>query len=268
MIPTLELSEEERQTQTLRSETTERARKTFAAKGCLLMADAFPAAFISGLRDEYFARYERYFGDGNFKEAKSVGHRRLQLSVPFSPPFSAPVLYANPLILPILHGLLGTNLFLGIFGSVTSLPGSELQHLHRDNPLLFSELVNRFLPPYAINLFVPLVEFNERTGTTRLFPDTHLKGDEDAAKSPGFDPVVPVGSCLLMDYRLFHQGTANVSDQIRPMLFLTYHRPWFKDYRNHRSWPFLRISDEDYMKIPSDHRSLFEWVEHYRGGLY
>lgn len=52
------------------------------------------------------------------------------------------------------------------------------------------------------------------------------------------------------------------------MLFSAYHRPWFKDYRNHQSWPFLRLSEAEYARIPAEHRAMFSWVEHYRTGLY
>ena len=71
-----------------------------------------------------------------------------------------------------------------------------------------------------------------------------------------------------MDYRLFHQGMGNRSQTIRPMLFCAYHRPWFKDYTNHKVWPFLRLNEDEYKRIPDEHRTMFSWVEHYRSGLY
>lgn len=267
-VPVLEFTSPEVVSRTLEADTLARATQLFASAGCLHIVDAFPVEFIQSLREAYLARYETYFREGRFDDAKQVGHRRIQIAVDLSLPFNSPALYANPLILPILKALLGNELYFGIFGSVTSLPGSEDQHFHRDNPLLFSESVNRFLPPYAINLFVPLIEFNETTGTTRLFPTTHVKSGREAVSCAGIEPLIRVGSCLLMDYRLYHQGTGNRSDTIRPMLFCAYHRPWYKDYVNHRAWPFLRLSDSEYQRIPEEHRPMFSWVEHYRQGLY
>lgn len=267
-VPALEFTPKELQTQVMEPETLARAVKLFTSAGCLHVVDVFPVEFIRSLHAAYLARYETYFAGGQFNDAKSVGDRRVQIAVEFSLPFNSPTLYAHPLILPILKTLMGENLFFGIFGSVTSLPGAKDQHLHRDNPLLFSESINRFLPPYAINLFVPLIEFNESTGTTRLFPGTHLKGSTEAASCLPVDPVVRLGSCVLMDYRLFHQGMGNRSQTIRPMLFCAYHRPWFKDYCNHKSWPFLRLTDDEYKRIPDEHRAMFSWVEHYGSGLY
>jgi len=39
------------------------------------------------------------------------------------------------------------------------------------------------------------------------------------------DSVVPVGSCLLMDYRLLHCGLSNRSGKERPILYNVYCRP-------------------------------------------
>lgn len=267
-VPVLEFTPGELASRTLEADTVARAAKLFTSAGCLHLVDAFPVEFIDSLREAYFSRYEAYFRDGHFEDAKKVGHRRIQIAVELSLPFNSPLLYGNPLILPILKAILGEGLYFGIFGSVTSLPGAEEQHLHRDNPLLFNEAINRFLPPYAINLFVPLIEFNESTGTTRLFPGTQIKTGPEARGCAGVEPVVRVGSCLLMDYRLYHQGTANRSETIRPMLFCAYHRPWYKDYVNHRSWPFLRLPESEYHRISEEHRALFGWLDHYRGGLY
>lgn len=157
-------------------------------------------------------RYASRFAAGRPEDALKVGSRRFMLTVEMEAPFLDEALYANPLVLPVLQQLLGPDLVLGSFASVTSLPGAKEQHLHRDNPLLFGPALNRFLPPHAINLFIPLREFNKTNGTTRLMPGSHLKPDEEGKLSPALDPVVPLGCGLLVDYRLFHQGTANRSD--------------------------------------------------------
>jgi Phytanoyl-CoA dioxygenase (PhyH) len=267
-VPVVQFTAAEREAQALAPATLADAVKQFTATGCLHLDGVFPVELVESWRAAFLARHGDFLAAEKFEGTKPVGHRRIQLPVEFSPPFSAPSLYAHPFILPILQALLGPRMFFGIFGSVTSLPGAEAQGFHRDNPLLFGDAINRFLPPYAINLFVPLIEFNDRTGTTRLFPGTHVRSGPEALGHAGVDPVVRVGSCLLMDYRLYHQGTANRSDTIRPMLFCAYHVPWFKDYVNHRAWPFLRIADADYAAIPAEHRAMFAWIEHYRGGLY
>jgi ectoine hydroxylase-related dioxygenase (phytanoyl-CoA dioxygenase family) len=199
---------------------------------------------------------------------RPAGNRRFQSPLDLSDGFNTPQLYANPFVLPILKAVLGDEMVLGACGAVTSLPGAQEQHVHRDGPPLFNKAVNRMAPAHGVNFFVPLVEFNEMTGTTRIFPGTQTDTDLDPKTAPQVDPIIPLGSCLLMDYRLFHQGRANRSEKVRPLLYFVYHQPWFKDYKNHGTVPFLKLSEANYAKIPPEHRKLLAWTEHYRTGLY
>ncbi len=73
-------------------------------------------------------------------------------------------------------------------------------------------------------------------------------------------PVVPAGGCLLMDYRLLHGGTANCSDTVRPLLYVIYHRPWFRDYVNFQKQPAVRMSRAEARRVPEAHRALFAWL--------
>jgi ectoine hydroxylase-related dioxygenase (phytanoyl-CoA dioxygenase family) len=110
-------------------------------------------------------------------------------------------------------------------------------------------------------MLVPLVEMNESSGTTRTFMGSH-RADFD--KSAYQDPLVPVGSCLLMDYRLLHGGLANRSSKERPILYNVYCRPWFRDDLNFRRQSAIKISDEEFGRVPEALQNLFSW----RGDTY
>lgn len=268
MLATLTFTTDETAAQAPCPETVTRGATALRSTGCLLLRDVFSPAFIATLREAFFARNAPLRRSEPPVGAGKVGNRRFQSPLDLSFPFDAPQLYANAFALPILRAVLGEEMILGCFGTVTSLPGAQDQHIHRDGPPLFNKAVNRMVPAHAINFFVPLVELNENTGTTRVFPGTHTNTDLEPAVAPFVDPVVPVGSCLLVDYRLYHQGCGNRSQEVRPLLYCVYHQPWFKDYKNHAAAPFLRISEADYAAIPVEHRKLLTWIEHYRTGLY
>ena len=51
-------------------------------------------------------------------------------------------------------------------------------------------------------------------------------------KEEGIEPVVREGSCMLWDFRLLHGGTPNRGTLPRPLLYLTYCRPWFLEHLN------------------------------------
>ena len=135
-----------------------------------------------------------------------------------------------------MQDALGAECILGSFGAITALPGAEDQHVHRDHPFLFQdEAIDTAMPAYAINVIIPLVGMDAGHGTTRVWPGSHRVWSEDKAKQlPSEDPVAPVGSCIIIDYRLLHAGTGNRSHQVRPILYVAFHRPWFKDY--YREW--------------------------------
>jgi ectoine hydroxylase-related dioxygenase (phytanoyl-CoA dioxygenase family) len=182
-------------------------------------------------------------------------------------PFNSPQLYANDFILPVLKLVLGDQLILGGFGSVVSLPGALDQHAHRDHPSIYelpeSEAtepwVDMLLPPYALNLIVPLVPLNAHNGTTRLWVGSHLVVKSRTHQMPIVDPVADLGDCILVDYRLLHCGTANRSTSPRPILYNLYCRPWFRDSRNFRKQRPVRISRDEYALVPEQFRHLFAW---------
>ena len=263
MIPTLQFTPftpAEDENQAIHPDTLENAAQLFRVKGCLVLENIFSPDFITGLHASYLERYRDYFREATFEDALTVGEQRYKITVAFQPPFDTPLLYANPLILPIIKQLLGQETILGSYVSVTSLPGSLEQHLHRDHPWLFGTVLDRMVPSYAIKLIVPLIKLDEMSGTTRLWPGSQVVFDEKALKMDFVEPHLSLGDCLLMDYRLLHQGTVNRSEQVRPVLFIGYTRPWFRDYENFKKQSRLQISRQAYKSIPAAHRSLFSWL--------
>ena len=126
--------------------------------------------------------------------------------------------------------------------------------------------MDTLIPSYGIKMIIPLVDLNEEHGTTRMWPGSHVVFDEKALKMAPVDPQLQVGSCILMDYRMMHGGTANRSERVRPLLYNNYYRPWFRDYKNFQQQPALQISRQAYTAIPAAHRTLFSWLEENSGG--
>jgi ectoine hydroxylase-related dioxygenase (phytanoyl-CoA dioxygenase family) len=177
--------------------------------------------------------------------------------------FNQPSVYAPPLVYPLIQTLLGSHFYLNGFGSVVSLPGSANQHIHRDHgPLFDDHQVDAIMPPFAITAILPLVAMNEMTGTTRMYPGSLRVPPQTAEKMPFMDPHAPVGSCLLMDYTLFHRGMENRSTQVRPIMYNIYSRAWFRDYYNYNLQSPLMIKESAYQNIPERYRHLFSAVFH------
>lgn len=250
-----------------RPDAVHEAAELFTEHGCVLLKGVLAQDYIAQLHRVFVDTYHPYFEDREYPDALNVGPKRTQITVAVEGPFNSPQLYANDFVLPVLKLVLGEQLIVGSFGVVVSLPGAPNQHSHRDHPNIYElpeaagtePWVDIVLPPYALNAIVPLVPLNATNGTTHLWPGSHLVPKSKAGEMPGVDPVVELGDCLLVDYRLMHAGNANHSANPRPILYNMYCRPWFRDSRNYRQQRPIRISREEYLRVPQELRYLFNW---------
>ncbi|CAI5723555.1 unnamed protein product [Hyaloperonospora brassicae] len=114
-------------------------------------------------------------------------------------------------------------------GCVLSRPGDVDQNWHLDGVHRnqhVQEPVNR------LNVFVPLVAITHQTGGTEMKIRSHLHDNgalgtafEGYAHLPSATACVDAGTPIIMDYRVWHRGLANASqDTVRPLLYFKYAR--------------------------------------------
>lgn len=236
--------------------------QTFARDGYLVIDRLFDPALIDAVREEY----DRQFGDLAAEALPphlNVGDRRMQLPIMLKGSLLDPMLSAHPLLMRILESVLGQDFLIDNATCVVALPGARDQSLHRDHHELFpgAEESGEKLDAYAVTVSIPLVDLTEETGSTMLFSGSHrAKAGSDGKPvglSAGEVAYVAKGGCYLMDYRLWHHGTANRSPDPRPILYLVYARPWFTDMLNFAALPRLRVGREDLRVMPAAARRLF-----------
>jgi Ser/Thr protein kinase RdoA (MazF antagonist) len=238
------------------------AGELFSAHGVLVVKNLFAPEFIANLHQAFVQHYHPYFHDREYAQVLDVGNKRKMLTVDFQAPFNAPELYGNPLMLSLMEKVLGGGFVLGSFGAVIALPGAQTQHFHRDHPALFElEMPDLPLPSFAITLVVPLVDLTSATGSTRVWKGTHRNSGSDLDLENSFVPFLSTGSCYLMDYQLLHGGTANLSNTVRPILYLIYYRSWFQEVVNYEKQLKLAITHSQYQAIPEQYKFLFQRVK-------
>jgi ectoine hydroxylase-related dioxygenase (phytanoyl-CoA dioxygenase family) len=239
------------------SDAAAAAVEAFLVDGVVVVENVFDSLLVEQLRGAFERRHRRYLTEYDHVDALTVGDRRYMVTVELRPPFADPAVYANPTLMTLLSDLLG-DVRLQNFGVVVALPGAGAQHEHRDGPLLFGGLdLERGLPPHAITVAVPLVDLDEHTGTTRVWPGSHRTWNSSVGDRSSEDPIVDAGSALLWDYRLRHGGLPNRSSRPRPLLYLTYARPWFEDVPNYSKQEPLIMSARQRRRVPVECTSLF-----------
>jgi len=263
MVPEITVTEEDLKKNAFSESKLQEAADLYNEYGCLLIRNVYTKEFINALKDSYIKQYEKYFTEREHMDALTVGDKRYMITVKLSTPFNTPKIYANPFFYDLMVGLLGDECILQGLGSVTSLPGSEEQHWHHDHPPLFYDIhIDPHLPSYAITVIIPLIDLNEQTGTTAMMLRSHRypRGGHPKAGAEIIYPEVPVGSVLLFDYNIRHSGQANKSDQIRPILYNSYSRPWFRDHRNFQKQNSLIADRKELKKVPEEFLHLFNFA--------
>ena len=133
------------------------------------------------------------------------------------------------------------------------------------------------LPPFAATALVPLSDVGPEDGPTELCVGSHHTSGLSAATSrlgttaaadaafraqareqlaagtqcgaaSGLSVAAPsllAGDLLLFDYATLHRGGANASPRLRPLLYVTYARPWYRDTGNWREPPPPSDGDGD-----------------------
>jgi hypothetical protein len=231
------------------------AADMFSEHGCL----AIEAAFAPTLLARCLAHHQAGLAceRGVWPE---VGEGRTMLPLRVGGPFNTPDLYAHPLLMRLLERLLGPDFLIGSMTMVVARAGAAAQHLHTDHPPLFGgSSLAACLPPHAVTLLIPLVDIDDVVGGTELRKGSHQR--DDGEDMPGVSRALPLGGCLLFDYRLLHRGLANRSDRERPVLSIVYQRDWFRDAVNFRDVPALRMSVEELMRVPASLSGLFRHAE-------
>ena len=218
--------------------------------GYAILRGTYPAPLIQRLHEAYLELEPTFLAGG-----VEVGDARIMFPIVVQPPFSDPALLATNRILIFLRALLGDELVILGYGGVVARPGAPAQHVHKDHPHLYPLPLGAELPCHAVTLVVPLVDLDETTGSTALYPGTHRTFD-----SNGVTPYVTSfrrGDCYFMDYRLTHSGTANPGKVPRPLLYIVYSRPWFVDIRNYKEMPPLELLPAEQVQLPPAVRGLF-----------
>jgi hypothetical protein len=191
-----------------------------------------------------------------------VGDRRYMVTLSLNPPFDRPELFASPPLLAIARATLGVDVIINSFAVVIALPGAEAQRAHVDHGMLFStdETASMAAPPYALTAILPLLDLDESTGSTEVWPRGPLMATPDrwTSKLPGSTVLsLALGDAVLIDYRVCHGGTANPGIIPRPILYIVYSRPWFRDADNFSEMPPLRVNTQHLANMPAQYRSLF-----------
>lgn len=174
--------------------------------------------------------------DTGFRTFKPRGAKRFDIQIPALDQFEEFATKAP--WLPLVRAILGPEFQRMSASCVLSLPGSPGQQWHSDGDHM-SDL--HHLPTHCLNVFIPLCDLTPALGPTEFVPKSHIMYD---VSTKHVSPCMRAGQPLLFDHRTKHRGVPNKSDIPRPLLYITYAKPWFVEQNN------LGIGKNKYEELP------------------
>ncbi|MGQ0278486.1 phytanoyl-CoA dioxygenase family protein [Sphingopyxis sp. Q841] len=142
-------------------------------------------------------------------------------------------LVLDPLVLPAVEAILGTGcerIQLNLTQAIEIHPGEVRQFPHRDQDMWRGADGSQ---EYLVNVLWPLTPFTRDNGATEIYPGSH--GVSGMAKE---DPGPPIyaecepGSAICFLGSTAHGAGANISENVRRGLLVSYSLGWLKPYEN------------------------------------
>ncbi|HUS53079.1 MAG TPA: phytanoyl-CoA dioxygenase family protein [Thermohalobaculum sp.] len=122
-------------------------------------------------------------------------------------------------VLPVIEGILGTEIILGSLNSRVVRPGEGDQAFHADIP----NQLRKSGAPVMVNTVWALVDFTAQNGATRIVPGSHRHPDTvpptDLTMTFIHRAEMSAGSVLVFNGQCWHAGSANHGKAPRPALF-------------------------------------------------
>ena len=260
-------------------------KSDFSQNGYVCLDSIFDIELLNMVKNQVEESYRNFRKiNSSFQMSVQPDKKRIMETVNLEPPFIYRDIFAPKVILSIVNCILETSnlekpfpiyrkVVIDSYSIISSFPGAIDQAIHTDAPNLFGNEIDGFIPPYALQVVIPLLDLNPETGTTAVWPGSHRLGDKQIYDSDGNlkepkELFLSFGDACLMDYRLHHRGTSNNSDKARSLLYIRFSRPWWRDTgdftylpnSNYKSIPPISITPKNFRAIPKDLAYLFRLV--------
>lgn len=232
------LSSHERTTKQLSSHNLQAALEALHQDGAIAITNAIEPPHLDKLNS-------RMINEAKALYAKPQTHRNfgpqtgnIQQEPIIEPEYLFEDILANPWATAITECMLGPNPRMRFYSANTAFKASERQPVHVDVHFDFPKL------PFGLCLNVNLVDTGPENGSTELWLGSHKDCDgaetsdyngvreelvEERRKiSPPIQPTLPKGSMIIRDFRLWHAGMPNRTDDPRVMLVSIQFPAWYR----------------------------------------
>lgn len=228
----MRISDEEIQSGQLTPQTLGLVVRQMRDLGFVILEQVIKPSTVNRVYEAFLSLFKPHIEKPEVRERVEAGNKYVRLPLPFTPPFNDESICANPIAVQVMEAMMD-EVTCNFFYSLTTLQGTTPQHTHIDMMRYLFPGFPVALPPWSLNVNIPMIDFTEDNGSTEVWPGTHLQPIDDSLgeRSKSLASVrlnARVGDLVLRDPRVWHRGMPNKTTAIRTIIQLIYCRPWYR----------------------------------------
>ncbi|KAL6242003.1 hypothetical protein RBB50_010914 [Rhinocladiella similis] len=272
------LSPEELESKQISSHNLQKAIEALHRDGACAITNAIDPAHLDKLNGRMVKEAQILYA--NPKTHRNFGSRtgNIQQEPVVEAEYVFDDIIANPWAVAVTECMLGPNPHMRFYSANTAFKADSRQPAHVDVDFDFPKI------PFGFCINVNLIDTSAENGATEIWLGSHTDSDqyttsenrEDGVRkdlleerrkiSPPLQPSLPKGSLIIRDFRLWHAGMPNTTDQPRVMLVAIHFPAWYrsnqkfvlpKALQGKINWgrlvPCVEWVDEDYDYLQGKH---------------
>ncbi|KAK4934275.1 hypothetical protein LTR10_024405 [Elasticomyces elasticus] len=274
------LSAKELETKQISSHNLQKAIEALHRDGICAITNAIDPAHLDKLNERMVKEAQILYDNPDTHRNFGPRTGNIQQEPVVEPGYVFDDIIANPWAVSITECMLGPNPHMRFYSANTAFKADSRQPVHVDVHFDFPKV------PFGLCINVNLVDTSPENGATEIWLGSHMDTDPNSSDapelsgdgvrrdlieerreiSPPLQPTLPKGSLIIRDFRLWHAGMPNHTDDPRVMLVTIHFPAWYrsnqrfslpKSLKGKINWgrlvPCVEWVDEDYNYLQGRH---------------
>ncbi|KAJ5606031.1 hypothetical protein N7510_008812 [Penicillium lagena] len=239
-VTLIELTPKELASQEIGSHNLQKAIEALHRDGIVVLQNAVNPSHLDTLNARMVPEAEKLYALAETHRNFGEKTGNIQQEPVCEPGYIFEDVIANPFATSVIECMIGPHPTMRFYSANTAFKATDRQPVHIDIDFDMPRM------PFAYCVNINLVDTSPENGATEVWLGSHIDTDQSVldhgAKhkvkesllesrkqvSPGVQPSLPKGSLIIRDFRLWHAGMPNRTDDPRVMLVSIQFANWYR----------------------------------------
>lgn len=237
------LSDQERQSKRISSHNLQAAIEALHRDGVCAITNAVDTAHLDKLNSRMVSEAKELYANPKTHRNFGFNTGNIQQEPVCEPEYFLEDIVANPFATSITECMLGPNPHVRFYSANTAFKAEGRQPPHIDVQFEFPKI------PFGFCININLVATTPENGATEIWLGSHREFNDEKISgekvvntglspeqvearrkiSPPIQPSLPKGALIIRDFRLWHAGMPNRTDEPRVMLVTIHFPAWYRN---------------------------------------